>query len=173
MAACKRHENTSFNTLYSLRENSRLKVQPPSVRLPLVSEGLRRAEKRVGEHKIARVHTRVHTPTCASSFIHWLLGTDFLYFLSPARHRAFIENVSNDFSPRIPSWYPLSRGWSDFEMLKRIQQKCFYRIRIKTLALHLEKEDGGSLKISVLRSFTFSRYIQILILLRCRILIKG
>lgn len=53
MAACKRHENTSFNTLYSLRENSRLKVQPPSVRLPLVSEGLRRAEKRVGEHKIA------------------------------------------------------------------------------------------------------------------------
>lgn len=28
VAASKRHENTGFNTLYSLRENSRLKVQP-------------------------------------------------------------------------------------------------------------------------------------------------
>lgn len=67
MAACKRHENTSFNTLYSLRENSRLKVQPPSVRLPLVSEALRRAEKRVGEHKIARVHA------CAYTYLRLLL----------------------------------------------------------------------------------------------------
>ena len=53
-----------FNTLYSLRENSRLKVQTP-IRGSLSCLRVYAARKRGLASIKSLVYTRVHTPTCA------------------------------------------------------------------------------------------------------------
>lgn len=48
------------------------------------------------------MYTRVHTPTRAPPPLSADFSERISYFLFRARHRAFIENVSNDFNPPPP-----------------------------------------------------------------------